>query len=65
MMDLAVKSGDKIDENVPMDGMDGGDMPAEDGVVTDEGGTVSNSTVSVLPGGADASASAVIPPMEG
>ena len=57
--------GDKIDENVPMDGMDGGDMPAEDGVVTDEGGTVSNSTVSVLPGGADASASAVIPPMEG
>ena len=57
--------GEKIDENVPMDGMDGGDMPAEDGVVTDEGGTVSNSTVSVLPGGADASAPVITPPMEG
>ena len=57
--------GDKIDENVPMNGMDGGDMPAEDGVVTDDSGTVSNSTVSVLPGGEAASASAVIPPMEG
>lgn len=57
--------GDKIDENVPMDGMDGGDMPAEDGVVTDEGGTVSNSTASVLPGGADASAPVITPPMEG
>ena len=57
--------GDKIDENVPMDGMDGGDMPAEDGVVTDEGGTASSSTVSVLPGGADASAPVITPPMEG
>lgn len=55
----------KVEDNVPMDGMDGGDMPAEDGVVTDEGGTVSNSTVSVLPGGADASAPVITPPMEG
>ena len=43
-----------------MDGMDGGDMPAENDTVTDDG-----STVTVLPGGEAASASAVIPPMEG
>ena len=52
--------GEKIDENVPMDGMDGGDMPAENDTVTDDGGTAA-----VIPGGAAASASAVIPPMEG
>ena len=52
--------GDKIDENVPMDGMDGGDMPAENDTVTDDG-----STAAVIPGGEAASASAVIPPMEG
>ena len=52
--------GEKIDENVPMDGMDGGDMPAENDTVTDDGGTVT-----VLPGGEAASAPAVIPPMEG
>ena len=52
--------GEKIDENVPMDGMDGGDMPAENDTVTDDG-----STAAVIPGGAAASASAVIPPMEG
>ena len=44
-----------------MDGMDGGDMPAEDGVVTDDGGSVTNSTVTVLPGGmAEATAPAVV-----
>ena len=52
--------GEKIDENVPMDGMDGGDMPAENDTVTDDG-----STAAVIPGGEAASASAVIPPMEG
>ena len=52
--------GEKIDENVPMDGMDGGDMPAGNDPVTDDGGTAA-----VIPGGAAASASAVIPPMEG
>ena len=52
--------GEKIDENVPMDGMDGGDMPAGNDPVTDDG-----STVTALPGGADASAPAIIPPMEG
>ena len=55
--------GEKIDENVPMDGMDGmdgGDMPAENDTVTDDGGTAA-----VIPDGAAASASAVIPPMEG
>ena len=52
--------GEKIDENVPMDGMDGGDMPAENDTVTDDG-----STAAVIPGGAAASAPAVIPPMEG
>ena len=52
--------GDKIDENVPMDGMDGGDMPAENDTVTDDG-----STAAVLPGGADASAPVITPPMEG
>ncbi len=43
--------GEKIDENVPMDGMDGGDMPAENDTVTDDGGSVTNSTVTVLPDG--------------
>ena len=53
--------GEKIDENVPMDGMDGGDMPAEDGVVTDDGGSVTNSTVTVLPGGmTEATAPAIV-----
>ena len=52
--------GEKIDENVPMDGMDGGDMPAENDTVTDDG-----NTAAVIPGGEAASASAVIPPMEG
>ena len=52
--------GEKIDENVPMDGMDGGGMPAENDTVTDDG-----STAAVIPGGEAASASAVIPPMEG
>ena len=52
--------GEKIDENVPMDGMDGGDMPAENDTVTDDG-----STAAVIPGGEAASAPAVIPPMEG
>ena len=55
--------GEKIDENVPMDGMDGmdgGDMPAENDTVTDDGGTAA-----VIPGGEAASAPAVIPPMEG
>ena len=51
-----------IDEDVPMDGVDaGGDMPAEDGVVTDDGGSVSSGTVTVLPGGmADATAPAIV-----
>lgn len=58
--------GEKIDENVPMDGMDGGDMPAEDGVVTDDGGSVTNSTVTVLPDGtAEATAPVITPPREG
>ena len=52
--------GEKIDENVPMDGMDGGDMPAENDTVTDDGGTAA-----VIPGGAAASAPAVVSPMEG
>ena len=53
--------GEKIDENVPMDGMDGGDMPAENDTVTDDG-----STVTVLPGGmAEATAPVITPPMEG
>ena len=50
----------KVEDNMPMEGMDGGDM------VTEDGGTADNSgTAAVLPGGADASAPAVIPPMEG
>ena len=51
-----------LDENVPMDGVDaGGDMPAEDGVVTDDGGSVSSGTVTVLPGGmAEATAPAIV-----
>ena len=58
--------GEKIDENVPMDGMDGGDMPAENDTVTDDGGSVTNSTVTVLPGGeAEATAPVITPPMEG
>ena len=52
--------GDKIDENVPMDGMDGGDMPAENDTVTDDG-----STAAVIPGGEAASAPVITPPMEG
>ena len=50
----------KVEDNVPMDGMDGGDMPAENDTVTDDGGTAA-----VIPGGAAASAPAVVPPMEG
>ena len=50
----------KVEDNVPMDGMDGGDMPAENDTVTDDG-----STAAVIPGGEAASAPAVIPPMEG
>ena len=50
-----------MDGTGSMDGMDGGDMPAENDTVTDDGG----GTAAVIPGGADASASAVIPPMEG
>ena len=50
----------KVEDNVPMDGMDGGDMPAENDTVTDDGGTAA-----VIPGGAAASAPAIIPPMEG
>ena len=58
--------GEKIDENVPMDGMDGGDMPAENDTVTDDGGSVTNSTVTVLPGGtAEATAPVITPPREG
>ena len=58
--------GEKTDENVPMDGMDGGDMPAENDTVTDDGGSVTNSTVTVLPGGtAEATAPVITPPMEG
>ncbi len=58
--------GEKIDENVPMDGMDGGDMPAENDTVTDDGGSVTNSTVTVLPDGtAEATAPVITPPMEG
>ena len=49
-----------MDGTGSMDGMDGGDMPAENDTVTDDG-----STAAVIPGGAAASASAVIPPMEG
>lgn len=41
--------------------MDGGDMPAENDTVTDDG-----STVTVLPGGmAEATAPVITPPMEG
>lgn len=58
--------GEKIDENVPMDGMDGGDMPAENDTVTDDGGSVTNSTVTVLPDGtAEATAPVITPPREG
>ena len=58
--------GEKTDENVPMDGMDGGDMPAENDTVTDDGGSVTNSTVTVLPDGtAEATAPVITPPMEG
>ena len=49
-----------MDGTGSMDGMDGGDMPAENDTVTDDG-----STAAVIPGGEAASASAVIPPMEG
>lgn len=49
-----------VDGTGSMDGMDGGDMPAENDTVTDDG-----STAAVIPGGEAASASAVIPPMEG
>ncbi len=43
--------GDTFDENVPMDGADGGDMPADD----------SSGTVTVLPGGmADATVPAIV-----
>ena len=53
--------GEKIDENVPMDGMDGGGMPAENDTVTDDGGSVTNSTVTVLPGGmTEATAPAIV-----
>ena len=49
-----------------VDGMDGGDMPAENDTVTDDGGSVTNSTVTVLPGGmAEATAPVITPPMEG
>ena len=45
-----IEGGDGVDENVPMDGVDGGDMPADSG-----------DTVTVLPGGmADATAPAVV-----
>ena len=58
--------GEKTDENVPMDGMDGGDMPAENDTVTDDGGSVTNSTVTVLPDGtAEATAPVITPPREG
>lgn len=58
--------GEKIDENVPMDGMDGGGMPAENDTVTDDGGSVTNSTVTVLPDGtAEATAPVITPPREG
>ena len=49
-----------MDGTGSMDGMDGGDMPAENDTATDDGGTAA-----VIPGGAAASAPAVIPPMEG
>ena len=49
-----------MDGTGSMDGMDGGDMPAENDTVTDDG-----STAAVIPGGAAASAPAIIPPMEG
>ena len=49
-----------MDGTGSMDGMDGGDMPAENDTVTDDG-----STAAVIPGGEAASESAVIPPMEG
>lgn len=42
------------------DGTDGGDMGTEDGGTADNSGTAA-----VIPGGADASAPAIIPPMEG
>ena len=50
------------DGDVPMDGADaGGDVPAEDGVVTDDGGSVSSGTVTVLPGGmAEATVPAIV-----
>ena len=51
---------DGVDDMTGMDGMDGGDMPAENDTVTDDGGTAA-----VIPGGAAASAPAVVPPMEG
>ena len=43
-----------------MDGMDGGDMPAEHDTVTDDG-----SPAAVIPGGADASAPVITAPREG
>lgn len=51
-----------LDEDVPMDGADaGGDVSAEDGVVTDDGGSVSSGTVTVLPGGmAEATVPAIV-----
>ena len=46
--------------------MDGGDMPAENDTVTDDGGSVTNSTVTVLPDGtAEATAPVITPPREG
>ena len=55
-----------MDGTGSMDGMDGGDMPAENDTVTDDGGSVTNSTVTVLPGGeAEATAPVITPPMEG
>lgn len=52
--------GKNFEDNVPQEGLDGGDMGTEDGGTADNSGTAA-----VLPGGADASAPAIIPPMEG
>lgn len=49
-----------MDGTGDMDGTDGGDMGTEDGDTADNSGTAA-----VIPGGAAASAPAVIPPMEG
>lgn len=49
-----------MDGTGDMDGTDGGDMGTEDGGTADNSGTAA-----VIPGGADASAPAIIPPMEG